>query len=214
MKIRFPLVRRSRRSIVAHERQKRLAQTKRFAEGRGGGRYGSASSESYKRYGREMLEGMPHRVFFGAAGRSYKINWNAFSIESNNAVEIVAGLPAQKGRVERSIAMVSVGFEKNAVIIEAMQANINAKTLLNEFRRAAKEKPLDKILQELEEISRKKGFRQVKIRRPETLDYFEKPVNRLNMTTKQTRRQMKILYQRVALHNGYAPERFFYVKRL
>ncbi|MEI7961507.1 MAG: hypothetical protein WCI04_04175 [archaeon] len=112
-----------------------------------------------------------------------------------------------------------------------MQNHFESKNSINAFRRIAKGgQPLQLMLGLVETHARKLGFKEIKIRRPETLFYYQSPLTH-NRHTKATdeilvktgktvseekfiRRQMKILYARITSQMGFVRGEFFYTKKL
>ncbi len=142
--------------------------------------------------------------------REYFVRYGLNIFESETALQLYLN-----GGWPYPLAHVAIGFQKNTLIIEAMQTTKkHRRKNLNEFRRVAKELPLDFLLKQAEQTAKKAGLKEVRIRRPETLYYYAKPARHDGLTLEQLQRNMRILYGRIARANGYKKELFFYTKRI
>ncbi|MDD3083637.1 MAG: hypothetical protein PHP82_01305 [Candidatus ainarchaeum sp.] len=180
-------------------------------------RYLSARYKAYQKFGKNILDKLKRKkVFVGKKGREYFFGETNAYYESENVIGIDC---VQKNLNANTISRIGLGFEKNTLIIESMQNNNLKKNYLNEFRRLSKEQTLDFMLKQIEKTAKENGFKKIKIRRPEFLYWFQNAKPVLNPQTneydkKYTQRQIKILYQKIALRYGFKPKRDFYVKEL
>ncbi len=171
-------------------------------------RYPTAETEAMKTYGRNFLNQFKPSVVRGGGTRIYFAGLDSGYYESERAISIKRGLDA--------LAWVNLGFEKGTLIIESMQTRRAERKALNEFRRCAHGvQALDYLLKVAEDTAIKSGYREIKIRNPQTLHFYPNPVQLEHLTKKQIQRQMKILYQKLAIRHGFKREgHSFYVKRL
>lgn len=135
-----------------------------------------------------------------------------------------------KGKNISAKARAAIGFEKNAVVVESIQG-LKPKPEMNQLRRDLKTPWPNHLLHQIEAHARRCGFRYVKIRLPETLSYYKKPLqfstveiggevieyydNASPQQAEEIRKSMRLLYAQIAGANGYVSDgREFYVKRV
>ncbi len=218
--------------IIKLKRKVIKTRTNAFVEKERDGTYfNSASSKSYELHGRNFLKSFQPVSFIGKNNRTYLVSPNYHGeYESSRELRIDCTLPTQQakalklvGQVQESngfstikLAKLSLGFERDALIIEAIQGRSGTKTISNEFWRTAKTPPLDFLLKTAEEHAKKLGLKQIKLRRPETLSYYFTPWILMGSKAKseEIRANMRILYTKLAKKQGYTKEEFFYVKKL
>jgi hypothetical protein len=196
--------------------------------------YPSVSTKEYQLYGRNFFRAFPIQEFGGGNERKYFILGDPTgSYESNREIVLLCNFREEQKTRENTLlesrpklkatailGHLAIGFEKDAIIIEAIKGptTTNGKqkyrTLLNEFWRITKQKPLEKMLQEAENHAKSLGFKEIKIRRPETLCFYENPFIESDKPLNEIRANMKILYGRIAKNRGYTKEEFYYVKKL
>jgi hypothetical protein len=156
------------------------------------------------------------------SGRPFQIAQARDGYESNLALAIFTGNSSKI--LEDKIASISIGFDKthNALIIEAMQTHANEareyKKYLNEFHRTTKRQAIDYLLTQMEELSKLNGYREIRIRRPETLYYYHRPASKTGQAYGAEidiiRTQMRKLYDTIAQKHGYKKEEYYYTKKL
>ncbi|MDO8624578.1 MAG: hypothetical protein Q7R47_00725 [Candidatus Diapherotrites archaeon] len=166
--------------------------------------------KNISRFGNRFLETFPRQVFTAPNGRSYTIDRDLGQHESRESITI----SVTKVQRPRELAWARIGFKRGVVIVEAMQTEKAGTKYLNEFRRIAKKQALDKILEEIEAHAKQMGYRELRVRRPETLFYYQRPLERTGRTGRQTRAGMRLLYDKIAANNQYKKGLFFYVKKL
>lgn len=119
--------------------------------------------------------------------------------------------------------MIKLGFEKDTVIVEAMQGMPNSIRQIDKINRFLQQPWANFIISVIEKHAKKKGYKQVKIRKAETLHYFQKPYikNKHSLSTikyqvavNRVQAQMKKRYHETALTLGYREEKYYYVKDL
>jgi hypothetical protein len=181
-------------------------------------KYPSGTEENYAKFGKGFVNWFKPREY-KEGGKSFAMYSKTSAYEATYEIILIAKEKTVQRHTkqiqawDRHLAHLRIGFEKNSLIIEAMQTEINVNNYLNSFRRATKEKPLDKMLKEAEQTARLVGFKQVKIRKPQTLFYYMNPAN-TRLSDKSIQRNMRILYGRIAKANGYKEEEFYYTKTL
>ena len=170
--------------------------------------YPTASQEAIETHGKQFLINIRHKVIPGANNRVYFASIDDGYYESTKSLSVKFG--------EKPLAWLNIGFAKDTLIIESMQTKIEEKKLLNEFRRQTHNQPaIDYLLTMAEETARKSGYPTIKIRNPKTLYFYSRPATRGVVPAKNIQRQMKILYQKIALRHGFKIEgHAFYVKHL
>jgi hypothetical protein len=174
------------------------------------------------RFRRNFVSSLDKPVFKGGNGRNYSVNIHPHDAihEAEYLLDVLASTMFQKTTkpVSQRVGWLGIGFERNAVIIEVMQTcrhNSINRPLLNEFRRLSKKPVLNYLLEQAEENARKNGFKQIKIRVPETLYYYEHLDMSHAVTNEEgVRLAMRRLYQKTAREEGYKRKGIFYVKDL
>jgi hypothetical protein len=202
----------------------------------------STSKINYARFGRRFCETFRAQRFQGRNQRTYNINLSQFGVfESDRELSVTCTLPSEQaakfdseqfghlGRVQITVNLgnMPIGFERDSLIVEAIKGTSKRfNPLANDFWRTTKQKPLDKLLEEAEKQAQTLGFSEIKIRRPETLYYYETPwvtepemlpPNWVEIKAKKQREiraNMRILYGRIARNHHYTKEEFYYVKKL
>lgn len=118
------------------------------------------------------------------------------------------------------IASLKLGFEKQAVVIESIQGNREAKEKIVELNRALREPWANYLLRCVEEDARRAGYTQIKIRKPETLYYYNNPVlwtaeiHDYEKEAEKIQKRMREMYGLIAKKMGYRKELDFFVKDL
>jgi hypothetical protein len=217
------------KKVIALRRQSFLRQKKPFEV-----TFNTTSKKNYAAFGRRFVEKFNGTVVLSKDGLRFSIGQSDnFASESSHRLTIDCILreevpidfakvknvhiPLSDGRPK--LASVALGFEKDTLIIEAIQENSKQKKLRNEFWRTTKTRPVERLFLEVEAHARKLGFKQIKIRRPETLYYYEHPVNETGGAHYHERKTevqagMRASYNKLAKKNGYTKGEFFYTKTL
>lgn len=217
------------RNIINLRRQKFLAKKKPFTV-----LFKTTSKENYNTYGKNFIEKFKpvqiptkdKRVFFIGKSTNYIIESpQSLAVECILEEEQKINLRKVKNvqillkNKRPKIATIALGFEKDVLIVEAIQENSEQKKLRNEFWRKTKTRPLEKLLAEAESTAKQMGFKQIKIRRPETLYYYLYPVSEVGTEhifkrRKEIQAGMRVTYNRLAKQNGYTKGEFYYTKQL
>jgi hypothetical protein len=177
----------------------------------------SGNKESYNKFSNDFCESFESKIIKGKK-YDFKIGIGNGHFESIQTLQLRrSGEPFSK--YEKN-AWISLGFEKNTLIIESMQTDKLSKTILNNFRRTTKKQALNYLIEEAEKHAKKRGLTQVKIRKPQTLGWYQDPYvpellpNSKMPNEREIRANMRILYRRVAKRQGYLEEEFYYTKKL
>lgn len=175
--------------------------------------YHTTSFYNYENFGRNFFKEFKEKKINGK-NKSFNIEKGrpTTSLESTHNILI----SIKENYFNKTISWVGIGFEKESLIIEVMQNNkYNDKKYFNDFRRTTKTQTLNYLLQTTEKHAKKLGFKQIKIRKPQTLYWFEDPsIKDTNLNQKQIKQNIKILYNRIAKKEGYKEEKFYYTKKL
>jgi hypothetical protein len=202
--------------------------TQRVLDSRGERYYGRATGNHKVKYptavgrggekiGQQFIESFPKHVL-KKRKRVFSIGIGPTKHESYLGLVIHLG---SKYRGQK-IASVKLGFEKDAVVIESIQGIDKTKKDLDAFKNLAGMPWANYLLQQVEEHARKHGFKYVKIRRPETLDYYGAPMTEsaefqtfdFGSETRAIREDMRKLYYSVAHAMKYKRMFPFFVKEL
>lgn len=177
-------------------------------------KYSSAKRPAYLKFGKNFLTHVSQITFKDGGSRKYIFEVTEPYYES----DFVLGIIHENKQGQSTIARLSTGFEKDTLIIESMQNSPNKNNLLNEFRRLSKKQTLQFMLDEVQRLAKERRFKEIKIRRPQTLYWYQKAIAADNLknplTRKQTQANMRTLYQKVALRNGFTTTPAFFVKQV
>lgn len=127
----------------------------------------------------------------------------------------------------------NLGFEKDAVIVEAMRGKEEKQDWLERFREMHGAPGMNFVLRRVEGYAKKLGFKWIKVRNPKSLYFFvnsvisskkmakiyeiedgKKRADAHSKEKKAIRLRMETLYNAVADSEGYTRKGDFYVKRL
>jgi hypothetical protein len=119
------------------------------------------------------------------------------------------------------LCCLKIGFDRQAVIIEAMQGEAEFGREIKEMNQKLGKPWANYLLQCVETDARRAGYTQVKIRRPETLYYYEHGVldtytdrNQAVGQNPEVQKRMREMYGLIAKRMGYRKEGDFFVKDL
>jgi len=208
--------------MVAVGRKVKSARIKMFLERgttnvtSGRDKYDTATKKSYALYGRKLLDGFDIKTLCFSQGQEFRVSSHEPIHESQNALKLFSVGEKTLEKISGKVAQIGLGFAPEEVIIEAMHTNSYLKVELNRFRRATHTPALNYLLRMVEIKARGKGFKRIKIRRPETLRWYqtEKIFPSRGMTKKEAQAQMRILYNKIAKAEGYTKQGMFYVKEI
>jgi hypothetical protein len=174
------------------------------------GRYKSASMANITQYGRNFYHSFVERELL----KTRRGNYSVFARGSVGESPIELALAFNRGRACVPMAYVRIGFEKKAIVIEAMKGASGFKAELNKFNEANSKKAFDTILEQMEAHARTLGFEEAKIRIPESLFSYWASKQYGEVKSAQIKKRMRELYNRVARANGYRKKGLFLVKVL
>ncbi len=176
--------------------------------------YNTGRRSAMEKFGKAFTKGFPERKFKGTNDANFVVDLTRSSYESHLAISLMTSVEGAKLPTTQA----KLGFEENAVVIEAMQGNKGMKAELDRFRQS-KDNPQrmpgpNFLVAVIEARAKEKGFKQVKIRVPESLHYYHHPVGEAALNPKEHRLRMEALYGRVAKAMGYRKKGMFFVKTL
>lgn len=181
------------------------------------GAYKTANSERIETYGKEFVETFPKITLKGKKRRAFVVDTGHSCLESRKSVRL-AVYNAEAGKVKgipADVAFLKLGFSKNAAIVEAIQGTAGWQPEFERFRALHGKPWANYLVEKLEEQARRTGFRQVKIRAPESLFwYYHKSKDESNSDYLERRKRMEALYNNVANAMGYSRKGNFFVKGL
>ena len=180
-------------------------------------RYETASLEAFHQFGKAFFDTLPS-VKISRKKNKFEISKidNA-SHEASVRLRIVGLNRFQRERIyyDDALAWASLGFEREAVIVEAIQGQVNGKAKLEVFSSIFGKHWSKALLDIVEENAKKHGFKSVKIRIPESLAYYWNPVGVTGIKTiAKIRRDMRNHYNGLASALGYKRKGIFYIKKL
>lgn len=178
------------------------------------------------KYGKHFLLTFPKKILGGKKRIEYSIGLEPTSFESPVAISIsMRYVRKQEETLHRGnpgwLARIKLGFEKDALILEAFKGRKNSPAHIAKLKNFLGEHWANYLVKLAEEHAKKSGLKQVKIRRPEALYYYEhlavhttKARLGEHKTQKAVRDSMRKLYYGVADDLGYREEGNFLVKDL
>ena len=217
---------------VARRRRRKKGYKASRATAVGRAEYASGGRTALNAFGRGFTESFPKILLKGKKGRKFSLRCATARWESCWAA-VLETVPVRGAGTSTRVADVNLGFEREAVIVEAMHGHEKMQPWIERFREMHEKPVFNFVLERVEEHARLLGFKQVKIRVPESLWFFKSPslfgnkmaklarITDLKEREKQgekakedIRRGMEALYKAVAKAMGYKRKGLFYVKRL
>ena len=194
--------------------------------------YPSGTKEALEQYGRGFADGFPKEVLRGKKGYRFVVCCNRARWEAQRrAVLMIEPVKMTLG-ITRLVEL-NLGFEKDAVVVEAMRGKEEKQNWLERFREMHKAPGMNFVLRRVEGYAKKLGFKWIKVRNPKSLYFFvnsvisskkmakiyeiedgKKRADAHSKEKKAIRLRMETLYNAVADSEGYTRKGDFYVKRL
>lgn len=184
-------------------------------------RYKTASQHNAALFGKEFIETFPKTELRGKKRKKFVVSICKAFFESSYSVGLRAKATGSGKEIsEFAFANAKLGFQKNTLIVEALNATKGKQPELERFREMHGKPWANYLLEKAEEHARKCGFKKVKIRTPESLYYYH--YANLGKGKKQDKEKqkreiqerMEALYSKVAKAMGYKRRGAFFVKRL
>jgi len=182
-------------------------------------RYSTGKYDAYKKYGEKLFEALPKKLFLGKRKKFYLTATNG-AHEGWGAIY----LRETSDTTRTTIGHISLGYSKNAVYIESVQGGFGKRKEQDQARQAIGEHWPNYLITLVEEEAKKQGFREIKIRVPESLYAYHHPSSAIyapNSTPKEKREtltehrtQMRTLYDTVATSLGYTRRGLVYIKKI
>ena len=165
-------------------------------------------------YGRKFLTTYPEQTIAGKKRTKYKVGVGASLFESPVCISIEL-CPTGKNVSEtgsKMLASAKLGFNPGVVIV-VPQGVWRKKRELDRFKTITGTSWADFLLEKIESHAKEKGYAEVRIPLPETLYYYKDPAALMN-NVEDVRVNMRHLFSKVALGNGYEKKESYYVKQL
>jgi hypothetical protein len=187
------------------------------------GRYNTASSKNISRYQRNFLSSFPVIELKGKKRAKFVVSrqTNVGRLTSHYLYESPVSIVLHRKSISKTnhdsmlLGRIDLGFEKEAVIVESIKGVKGSASELDRFKSMHKKHGLEFLVQVVEEQAKKTGFKEVKIRDPETLHAFnDLPLEHTLGEVNKIRQRMIELYKAVADARGYTRKGNFYVKEL
>jgi len=173
-------------------------------------RYRTGSETSAQKFGKSFIETFKLVPLQGQRGRKFTIAGGKMCSEAATTIS----LKTEDRKSSRQIATVGIGFEKDAVIIEMVQGGLRSQSDLDRFR-ALQGKPwANDLIERIENHAKERGFRQVKIRVPESLYYYHYPAFATKAEAVEIRERMEKFYSSFADAMEYERKTRFFVKTI
>jgi len=164
------------------------------------------------KFGKQFLISFKERTV--VEGKTGSITVKVASARYESPVAIVLERKQKSNRaLARVIASAKLGFEKEAVIVEALQGGYKVIGSLEQVKLKTGMPWASFLLKQVEEHARENGFKAVKLRRPETLHYYQAPFVE-SEDREKVMSLMNALYYSTAKGMGYRKEKEFFVKEL
>lgn len=118
-----------------------------------------------------------------------------------------------------AIGEARIGFDREGVVVEAIQGMNGVKMELDEVKKKTGQSWTVNAVRAIEETAKEIGMRTVKIRLPETLYYYRRPVvsespMSIHEVQEAIRARMRATYRSTARELGYREKKRFFVKYL
>jgi len=126
------------------------------------------------------------------------------AVEAKNAVVLI---DKTKSTSDRTLARIGIGFEGECVVIEVVQGRKRGETARNVFRSMVKSNWTTYLIERIEETAKESGFKQIKLRRPETLLAYQ-------LQDSKTKEQIRTLYYSIAKAMGFETRWPYFEKKL
>lgn len=163
-----------------------------------------AQRKNIRRYGKLFIATFEKRDL----GGSFIMRVDRSKWESPISIRV------SRGASDLPIMEAKLGFTSRAVIIEAIQGVSGREDSVRSFERMSGMPLANLIMQNVEEQAYRCRFTQVKIRRPETLQWYNEPQVPDGYDPELVRERMRKLYYGLARKMGYRKESNFFVKDL
>ncbi|MBI4043892.1 MAG: hypothetical protein HY393_03755 [Candidatus Diapherotrites archaeon] len=180
----------------------------------------TAAGEALLSHGKPFIETFAlHPLAYG----KWEVGIGRSTYESSVGVGIYPGRSTEEPipvRRDSALVQAKLGFERKAVIIEALQGKRGNVKDVQRMNAALGMPWPNYLLQETEKHARACGFKKVKIRKPETLYYYKHPAVPVKTgeapgpVIERVQARMRALYEKAAQAMGYHEEPGFYVKNL
>ena len=174
------------------------------------GRYKSASEANIKKYGRNFYHSFVEKEILKTKSGGYSV----FAKSSIGESPMELALAFVSGSTHVPMAHIRVGFEENAIVIESMKGAPGFKAEIKKFNQLSSKRTFDTILENMEAHARALGFKEAKIRIPESLFAYWGSKQYGAVKSAQIKKEMGELYYWVARANGYKKKGLFLVKSL
>ncbi len=172
----------------------------------------TATPKAILRFGKPFIETFPKKQI----SPELSVTLGAGTSESPISIKIEKEMldPKDNEFGHSAIVEARIGFERKALIVEAIQGVKNRKKEIRELWKHIHVPWPNYLLEQIEEHARACGLKQVKIRKPATLYYYKKPAveNRDNIPA--IRKRMEEMYRKAAAARGYQAEGAFYIKKI
>ncbi len=126
------------------------------------------------------------------------------AVEAKNTIVLMDLSKKDKKTV---LARIGLGFDKEAIIIEVVQGRKKGEEERNAFKSLVQKNWTTFMIEKIEENAKKCGFKEIKIRRPETLTAYQ-------LQTPQIKRQIRILYYSIAKSMNFRKRGPYFIKNL
>jgi hypothetical protein len=182
-------------------------------------RYATGRYDAYEKYGKSFFSSLPKHEYIGKKKKFYLTTTND-SHEGFGAVYIRSTTDAGAA----SVGHISLGYSKNILYIEAIQGGYGKRKEQDQVRQLLNEHWPNYLVTLAEKEAKKQGFKQVRIRVPESLYAYHYPSSAIytpnasasekRKTLIEHRTQMRTLYDTVATSMGYTRRGLVYIKKL
>ncbi len=125
------------------------------------------------------------------------------AIESKNTIVLID----RSKRKPSVLARIGIGFEKEAIILEVIQGRKKGEEERNAFRSLTKSNWPNFMINQIEQHARECGFKEIKIRRPETLHAYQ-------LQGPEIQKQIRTLYYSIAEKMGFEKKWPYFEKKL
>jgi hypothetical protein len=182
-------------------------------------RYRTGKYEAYEKYGKALFSALPKHEYIEKKKKFYLTTTND-SHEGFGAIYIRSTTDAGAA----SVGHISLGYSKNILYIEAIQGGYGKRKEQDQVRQVIGEHWPNYLVGLAEREAKKQGFKQVRIRVPESLYAYHHPSSAIytpnssaserRKTLVEHRTQMRTLYDTVATSMCYTRRGLVYIKKI
>ena len=167
--------------------------------------YPSAQAENHMK-GKTFIETFENFVL-NKRKNHFRIEIQTQGLRAVEARNTIVLMDMSKKKQKIVLARIGIGFDKDAIIIEVVQGRKKGEEERNAFKSLVQKNWTTFMIEKIEDRAKKCGFKEIKIRRPETLTAYQ-------LQKPEIQRQIRILYYSIAKSMNFKKRGPYFVKNL